>query len=404
MHQAVEEQAVKVKSILIVDDDPETCDLVEMIFRGRGYATRAVYSGREAIRYVETGKPDAVVLDVMMPDMDGWETFQQMRSTSDIPVLFLTALSSGDYAPRALAMGVNDFMSKPFHPAELLARVEMFFGSSMQPTFSNRSVAPSLQRPTVSVLIPTLNEEENLPLVLPYLPMDWIDEVLLIDGCSTDNTVAVARKLMPSIKVVLETRPGKGAALRTGYQSSSGDIILVMDADGSHDPREIPRFVTTLMEGSDFVKGSRFAAGGGTTDMPRLRQFGNRVFVFLVNLLFNVHFTDLCYGYHAFWNYCLDVLNLEDVDGFEVDTASYVRALRWRLRITEVPSFEGYRFRGVGKLRTFPDGFRVLKTIIRETFQNLRSPSRESYAGFRGQRPIDVSFLANPSVKTKIDR
>jgi glycosyltransferase involved in cell wall biosynthesis len=209
---------------------------------------------------------------------------------------------------------------------------------------------------------------------------------------------------MPSINVVLEPRLGKGAALRAGYQRSSGDIIIVMDADGSNDPREIPRFVTALMEGSDFVKGSRFAHGGGTTDMPRLRQYGNKFFVFLVNLLFNVRFSDLCYGYHAFWRYCLDDLNLDDVDGFEIDTAVYVRALCQRMRVTEVPSFEGYRFRGVGKLRTFPDGLRVLKTILRETMRNLRSPNRLYYEGFRGQQPGGISSLETPEVKPNIYR
>jgi glycosyltransferase involved in cell wall biosynthesis len=207
---------------------------------------------------------------------------------------------------------------------------------------------------------------------------------------------------MPSIKVFLEPLRGKGAALRTGYQNSSGDIIIVMDADGSNDPREIPRFVMALGEGSDFVKGSRFSHGGGTTDMPRVRQFGNKFFVFLVNLFFNVHFTDLCYGYHAFWRYCLDYLNLDDVNGFEIDTAIYVRTILLRLRLTEVPSFEGYRFRGEGKLRTIPDGLRVLVTILREIARNIRFPHKESYQGFRGQAPGGIRLLGAPENKTDI--
>ncbi|HEX9007066.1 MAG TPA: glycosyltransferase family 2 protein, partial [Bacteroidota bacterium] len=150
-----------------------------------------------------------------------------------------------------------------------------------------------LARPTVSVIIPTLNEEKNLPLVIPFLPLDWVDEVILVDGRSTDRTVEVAKQILPSVKVVLETRRGKGIALRAGYQASTGDILVVLDADGSHDPREIPRYVMSLMQGADFAKGSRFAPGGGTTDMPRFRQLGNGGFVLLSNLLFNVKFTDL---------------------------------------------------------------------------------------------------------------
>jgi len=397
-------QESRTSNILIVDDDPDMCDLLDMLFRLNGYNTRIVYNGQEAVQYVEAGEPDAVVLDVMMPEMDGWETFRQMRLRSDVPVLFLTALISGDYAAYALGLGANDYLRKPFQPAELLARLDVMVAQKRQPSLPFRSADMMLQRPTVSVVIPTLDEAENLPLVLPYLPMDWIDEVLLVDGRSTDSTVDIARDLMPSINVVMEPRLGKGAALRAGYQNSSGDIIIVMDADGSNDPREIPRFVRALVEGSDFVKGSRFVHGGGTTDMPRLRKFGNKFFVFLVNLLFNVRFTDLCYGYHAFWRSCLDDLNLDDVNGFEIDTAIYVRALCQRMRLTEVPSFEGYRFRGVGKLRTFPDGLRVLKTILHESIHNLRSPNRSFYQGFRGLQPGGFSIQEPPNVRTNLDR
>ncbi len=244
-------------------------------------------------------------------------------------------------------------------------------------------------KPRVSLIIPTLNEAKNLPLVLPYIPLDVVDEVLLVDGRSKDNTIAVAKQLLPTIRVVYETKKGKGAALRCGYEQASGDILVVLDADGSNDPREIPRFVNALLEGADFVKGSRFAPTGGTTDMPRLRKLGNGGFVFLVNLLFSQKFTDLAYGYHAFWRHCLEYLDLNRVDGFEVDAAIYLQAVRKKLRVVEVPSFEGYRFYGVGKLKTFPDGFRVLRTILREWAASLRQPEREPQVGFRsyGRRP-----------------
>ncbi len=248
-----------------------------------------------------------------------------------------------------------------------------------------------ISRPTVSVIIPTLNEAQNLPLVIPYLPMNWIDEVILVDGHSIDNSIEIAQQLLPSIVIVEEKVKGKGSALRAGYQAARGDILIVIDADGSHDPREIPRFVTALMEGADFVKGSRFAPGGGTTDMPRVRKFGNSTFVFLANVLFDVKFTDLCYGFHAFWRYCLDAIDLQKVDGFEIDTSLYLKAVRARMRLVEVPSFEGYRFYGVGKLQTIPDGTRVLRTIISEWFDYLRGEKKEStYLGFRGSAYLNA--------------
>ncbi len=389
------------KKILLVDDEPYTCELLSIVLSKKGYETASAHAGEEAILWLEHHEPDLVILDVMMPEMDGWETYYRVRELNNVPVIFLSALSSGDHAARALNLGVQDYIRKPFHNDELLARVDVLL---------NRSRAGSIlptghwnhlvnKRPSVTAIIPTLNEAENLPLVLPYIPLKWVDEVILVDGRSEDGTVEIAKRLLPTIKVVLEMTPGKGMALQAGYKAASGDILIVLDADGSHDPREIPRYVAALMEGADFVKGSRFAPGGGTTDMPRYRRWGNAFFVLSVNLLFGATFTDLCYGYHAFWKYCLDSIELPDANGFEIDTVLYVGALRKRLRIMEVPSFEGFRFYGVGKLKTIPDGFRVLLSIVRGWWKHLRPSKETQYIGFHGNLPDQILPLTRPSLK-----
>jgi hypothetical protein len=216
----------------------------------------------------------------------------------------------------------------------------------------------------VSVVVPALNEEENLPHVLPLIP-SWVHEVILVDGHSTDRTVEVARELWPDIRVVTQEGKGKGAALRTGFEAATGQIIVMLDADGSTNPAEIPVFVGALMAGADFVKGSRFLQGGGTADMPFHRRAGNGAFVGLVRLLFGGHYTDLCYGYNAMWAWTLPLLRL-DGQGFEIETMMNVRALQVGLKVAEVPSFEAPRVHGVGRLRTIPDGWRVLKTLCRE--------------------------------------
>jgi glycosyltransferase involved in cell wall biosynthesis len=219
-------------------------------------------------------------------------------------------------------------------------------------------------QPTVSVIVPALNEADNLPHVLPYIPAG-VHEVILVDGASTDDTVAVARRLRPDIRVVQQRGRGKGAALRSGFDAATGEIIVMLDADGSTDPREIPLFVDALLRGSDFVKGSRFLRGGGTADMPIHRRMGNWGFVMMVRMLYGGRYTDLCYGYNAFWRRVLPALAL-DGDGFEIETMMNIRALRSGLAVSEVPSYEARRVYGEGRLRTIPDGIRVLKTIFRE--------------------------------------
>lgn len=218
--------------------------------------------------------------------------------------------------------------------------------------------------PSVSVVIPAKNEERNLPHVLGRIPT-WVGEIILVDGNSTDSTVSVARQVIPHIKIVTQDRPGKGAALRCGFAASRGEIIVALDADGSTDPAEIPAFVGTLLSGADFVKGSRFLQGGGTDDMEWYRFLGNWGFVQLVKWRFGGKFTDLCYGYNAFWRDVLPRMRLERDDGFEIETSMNIQALRAKLTIKEVPSKEYRRIHGKSNLRTIPDGWRVLSTIVR---------------------------------------
>lgn len=229
------------------------------------------------------------------------------------------------------------------------------------------------QSPRISVVIPALNEAENLQHVLPYIP-SIVSEIILVDGNSTDNTVSVARQLLPDISIIKQGGKGKGNALKEGFAACTGDIIVMLDADGSADPNEIPRFVVALMIGYDFAKGSRFLEGGGSHDITYLRRIGNYWLSQFVNLLFLTRFSDLCYGYNAFWKHCLDSFQI-DCDGFEVETLMNLRMHQAKLRIVEVPSFEHPRIYGKSNLRTFRDGWRVLKTILKERGKMLLPPS-----------------------------
>jgi glycosyltransferase involved in cell wall biosynthesis len=251
--------------------------------------------------------------------------------------------------------------------------------------------------PRVTVVIPTLNEAANLPHVLPRLG-ELADEVIIVDGPSDDGTCEVARALRPDVRTLKQTGRGKGNALSVGFAAATGDIIVMLDADGSTDPAEIPSFVGALISGADFAKGSRFLHGAGTTDMEFYRRLGNAAFVHLVRLLFGGRYTDLCYGYNALWADVLPALGLNG-DGFEIETMMNIRALRAGLNVVEVASCEGRRVNGFSRLRTIPDGWRVLCTIFRERF----FVGRESRLGMRqSERP--QAAAASAAELAELDR
>lgn len=245
-------------------------------------------------------------------------------------------------------------------------------------------------RPRVSVVIPTLNEARNLPHVAARMPAD-IDEVVIVDGRSVDDTRAVARRLWPDGIHLTQTRTGKGNALACGFAAATGDIVVMIDADGSTDPAEIPAFIGALLAGADYAKGSRFIQGGGSADITLLRRVGNRVLNRAVNAAFHTRYTDLCYGFNALWRHSMRSFDLPDPyagrpqwgDGFEIETLINIRAAAASLKVAEVCSYECGRISGESHLNVVRDGLRVLHTILRETWRGRREV-RQS----RGRRAV----------------
>jgi glycosyltransferase involved in cell wall biosynthesis len=250
--------------------------------------------------------------------------------------------------------------------------------------------------PRVSVIIPAMNEEMSIRQVLEMVP-SWVHEVVLVDGYSTDGTAQAAREVWPNHHVVVkerrqvedrrgatrpgardrrtegralrlvgQTRRGKGNALKTGIAAATGDIVVMIDADGSTDPREIGRFVQTLRNGADFAKGSRFLKGAGTDDMSFDRKIGNGALVLLANVLFGTRYTDITYGYNAFWKRHAGALALE-IDGWANEIITNIRIARHGLNVVEVPSFELPRIAGEAKLQgVYLVGWRILRAILAE--------------------------------------
>ena len=259
-----------------------------------------------------------------------------------------------------------------------------------------------LAAPRVSVVVPAMNEAKNLPHVLTRIPED-VHEVIVVDGHSIDGTVEVARAVRPNVRIVLQNRKGKGNAMACGFAAATGDILVMLDADGSADPLEIARFVAALTGGADFAKGTRFRAGGGSSDITAVRAWGNRWLNRLANLLFGTPYTDLCYGYNAFWRHCLDRLELDPRpavtggrlwgDGFEIETIINTRVAKARFRIAEVPSYEYERLHGQSNLNTWRDGGRVVRALVVERFN--RKGSRRVHR-FVGNVAVEVPSPRTP--------
>jgi Glycosyl transferase family 2 len=269
--------------------------------------------------------------------------------------------------------------SEPSQPVTSFGRLRNTEREAM--TVQTGTAAPW---PRVSVVVPALNEARNLPHVFARMPPN-VHEVILVDGYSVDDTVAVARRLRPDVHIVRQNRTGKGNALACGFAAATGDIVAMVDADGSADPGEIPQFVRALLKGADFAKGTRFAVGGGSGDITRLRSLGNRVLTTFFNLCYRRDYSDLCYGFNVFWRCHAPALGLDATsppppdgdgrlwgDGFEVETLIHIRVAKAGLVVTEVPSFEHPRIHGVSNLNAFHDGIRVLRTILTERRRTRR--------------------------------
>lgn len=228
----------------------------------------------------------------------------------------------------------------------------------------------------VSVVIPTFNEALNLPSVLLQIPKEGT-EVVVVDGHSSDGTVDVVHELLPDAVVIKQPGKGKGDALRAGFQATTGDIVVMIDADGSMSPREIPAFVGALLRGADLAKGSRKLPGGGSADLTFVRSMGNWGLGWVFNRIHATRHTDLCYGYMAFWRSHLSEI-MPDCDGFEVETLLNVRAAQAGLRVVEVPSYEGRRGYGESNLHPVRDGLRVLHTLGTELPTSARMRARRT--------------------------
>jgi glycosyltransferase involved in cell wall biosynthesis len=220
--------------------------------------------------------------------------------------------------------------------------------------------------PKVTIIICALNEEKNLPYILPKIP-SWIDEILLVDGHSKDQTTEVAKQIRPDIKILTQPGKGKGDALKYGIKQASGDIIVTLDADGSTNPEDISKFIQPILDGFDFAKGSRFLRN--RPQMPLHRRLGNWVLTATSNLLHGTKYTDICSGYNAFRKEAFSRIDLVH-DGFEMEQEMNVKIKKAGLRVKEVSCIDSGRAGGISKVGSLKQGFTNWSVIIRESFHD----------------------------------
>jgi DNA-binding response OmpR family regulator len=357
--------SVPTENILIVDDDQDTCQLLEILFQREGYRTAVAYGGQQALNHVETAEPDLVVLDVMMPEMDGWETFRRLRDISSAPVLFLTAMASGESAAMALGMGAEDYLRKPYSPPELLGRVNALLTRSKTGLMTSENghhgtKAPGT--PNVLAVIPAYNEERFIGSVV-LKAAQFAGQVVVVDDGSTDATAEVAQKAGALVVRHHENR-GKGAALSTAFSLTSRfnpDVVVMLDADGQHLPEELSLVIDPVLKGeADIVIGSRYL--NGASHVPRLRSWGHRAFNAFTNFTSGVSVSDSQSGFRAFSPQALGIISLHS-NGFSVESEMQFLAKERDLRLVEVPVTIQYTDRP--KRPVLYHGTQVLNGLLR---------------------------------------
>ena len=224
-----------------------------------------------------------------------------------------------------------------------------------------------MSNPVVSIIIPAWNEEKNIGLFLKKLN-DFLNvtsmstEIIVVDDGSEDKTSEVA--LSNRVKLVRNGRnQGKGFALREGFKHACGDIIVTMDADGSHEPKEIEILVKQIVNGADMAMGSRFIGGNGKNSTKRLHLIGNSLINLSIFLATGRYITDSQTGFRACKSNVIKSLRLTS-KGYQIETELTVKILRKYDSVIEVPIQALGRLFGKTHVNPLRDGLRILKVII----------------------------------------
>jgi glycosyltransferase involved in cell wall biosynthesis len=216
---------------------------------------------------------------------------------------------------------------------------------------------------STTLLLPTLNEIEALRVVIPQIKREWVDEIIAIDGGSTDGTVEFLGG--QGIRVHAQAGRGFGQGMLQGMHIAKGEIVVEFMPDGNSIPADIPRIIAKMREGYDLVVGSRYLGGAKSDDDDWMTARGNWLFTQIVNVLFGAHYTDVLTGFRSYRRGPAMQLGL-DAPGLSWPCQSSIRFARASLRVSEILAHEPPRIGGVRKMKPFKTGWEICKLIMRD--------------------------------------
>ncbi|MBI4040695.1 MAG: glycosyltransferase family 2 protein [Deltaproteobacteria bacterium] len=230
---------------------------------------------------------------------------------------------------------------------------------------------------TTTLLIPTLNEVEGIQAIMPRIQKEWVNQILFVDGGSTDGTLSLIQK--SGWEVIVQKRKGIRHAYIEALEHIRGDTVITFSPDGNSVPELIPKLIEKYKEGYDMVIASRYAPGAKSEDDDVLTGFGNWFFTTSINTLYQSHYTDAMVMYRIYRTNLLRELALDKDETYATEEALFrttvgceplisIRAAKRKLKCADIPGDEPPRIGGKRKLQIVQWGLAYLFEVIREKF------------------------------------